>query len=66
MSCAVDPSLFKSPLATLRERLDLECTETDAQGRYVLDWDAMNEVVDAIDEIEEALSSDGRQRSAPA
>lgn len=46
-----------SALATLRERLDLECTETDAQGRYVLDWDAMNEVVDAIDEIEEALSS---------
>ena len=48
---------YSAALATLRERLDLECTETDAQGRYVLDWDAMSDVIDAVDEIEKALTA---------
>lgn len=49
------PEDAKTAIATLREHLDLECTETDAHGRYVLDFEAMSAVVEAVDEIEEAL-----------
>lgn len=45
----------KAALATLRKRLDFECTEVDAQGRYCLDFDTMSEVIDAIDDIEEGI-----------
>jgi hypothetical protein len=53
----------KAALATLREHLDFECAEVDSQGRYVLDFEAMNEVVDALDDIEEALGEDGSEES---
>lgn len=55
----------KASIATLREHLDFECTEVDAQGRYVLDFEAMTEIVDAIDDIEEALDEDETEDSEP-
>lgn len=65
MSYAAAPSSFKAPLATLREHLDFECTEVDAHGRYVLDFEAMAEIVDAIDEIEKSLGEDEAEGSDP-
>lgn len=51
-------------LATLREHLDFDCTEVDAQGRYVLDFEAMNDIADALDDIEEALGKDGSEENS--
>lgn len=56
-SCS-DPFLAVSAISTLREHLDIELTELDEHGRYVLDFEAMSEIVDAINEIEEALDED--------
>ena len=44
-----------SALATLREHLDLEVAEFDEHGRYVLEFEAMSAIVDAVDEIEDLL-----------
>lgn len=54
---------FKEALATLREHLDIELTEVSSDGRYVLDFGAMTEIVDAIDEIEESLGDDDAEDS---
>lgn len=48
----------RAALATLREHLDFDTTEVDAQGRYVLDFEAMNDIADALDDIEEALGEE--------
>lgn len=46
---------INAALSTLSGHLDLELTEIDGKGRYVLDFEAMTEVVNAIEEIGEAL-----------
>lgn len=54
----VPSTAAQAALRQLREHLDVECTEVDGQGRYVLDFEAMNEIVDALDEIEAVFSDD--------
>lgn len=49
-----------SALATLREHLDLEVAEFDEHGRYVLEFEAMSAIVDAVHEIEELLDDDAK------
>lgn len=58
MSQAVDPSAIKAHIATLREHLDIEVAQFDEQGRYVLEPEAMLEIVNAIDALEVSLASD--------
>ncbi|MCV9939519.1 hypothetical protein OIU35_24475 [Boseaceae bacterium BT-24-1] len=53
-----NPESAKTAIAVLREHLDFELTEVDDQGRYVLDFAAMSDVIEAVDEIEEALDED--------
>lgn len=52
------PQDSASALATLREHLDVELTETDEHGRYVLEFEAMCECIDALDDLEESLGDD--------
>lgn len=47
---------LKEAIAVLRQHLDVELTEADSQGRYVIDFEAMTAVVEAIDEIETAFA----------
>ncbi len=55
---SIDRVAIKAALATLSEHLSFECAEVDEHGRYVFDFGAMSEMVDALDEIEEAIDDD--------
>lgn len=61
----IDRAKIKAAAATLVERLDVDCTEMDSLGRYVIDFQAMSDLVEAIDEIEDALGDDDAGEISP-